>query len=120
MKEKILKLRAEGKSLREIATIVGLGKTTVDYYCNTEKKLKDQKNRRRNIKLRLVEMNGGKCNICGYNKCLAALEFHHKNPKEKEFHISRNRSFAETLMESKKCILVCSNCHHELHDKMSI
>lgn len=115
MRERILKLRSEGKTYRKIATMVGLSKTTVDYYCNTEKKLLDQRVRRRTLKQKLVELAGGKCVICGYNKCLAALDFHHKDPTIKEFTISRNRSVEETIKESKKCMLVCSNCHCELH-----
>ena len=68
-------------------------------------------------KLRLVNSLGGKCCICGYNKCLSALEFHHKNPNEKDFSISANAhiAFEKALQEAKKCILVCANCHREIH-----
>ena len=60
---------------------------------------------------------GNKCQICGYNKSIAALEFHHLNPKEKEYQLSSGncRSIQEDLEEAKKCILVCSNCHKEIH-----
>jgi hypothetical protein len=116
MKERILKLRSEGKTYREIAAIVGLSKTTVDYYCNIEKKLQDQRVRRKNIKRMLVEMAGGKCILCGYNKCLAALNFHHADSTKKDFHVSRNKNLGKTIDEMKKCILVCSNCHDEIHD----
>lgn len=59
---------------------------------------------------------GGRCIKCGYDKCIKALEFHHLDPTKKDFTIS-NRSFKlkEALEESKKCILICSNCHKELH-----
>ena len=64
----------------------------------------------------LRKSQGGKCIHCGYDKYLGALEFHHLNPNEKDFTIG-NRDFKlkECIEESKKCILVCSNCHKELH-----
>ena len=70
-------------------------------------------------KLELIRMMGGKCSCCGYNKNIAALEFHHLNPSEKDFqldsrHLS-NTSMERIMEESKKCILLCSNCHKELH-----
>lgn len=60
---------------------------------------------------------GGKCQICGYDKCYQALEFHHINPEEKEFTISynQNKSWKTMSKEIKKCTLLCSNCHRELH-----
>lgn len=68
-------------------------------------------------KQRLVNVLGGKCCICGYDKCLSALQFHHKNPEEKDFTISHNThiAFEKALDEIKKCILVCANCHREIH-----
>lgn len=68
-------------------------------------------------KQRLVNSLGGKCCICGYNRCLSALQFHHKNPEEKDFTISQNAhiGFEKALQEVKKCILVCANCHREIH-----
>ena len=64
----------------------------------------------------LRKQRGGKCEKCGYNKYLGALEFHHLNSEEKDFTIG-NRDFRlkECIQESKKCILLCSNCHKELH-----
>lgn len=74
--------------------------------------------RRRN-KIKLVEYKGGKCEICGYNKCIDALEFHHLNPEEKDFGLScgDTRSLEKLKSEADKCILVCANCHRELHFK---
>ena len=73
--------------------------------------------RRRN-KIRLVEYKGGKCEICGYNKCIDALELHHLNPNEKEFGIAgETRSLEKLKIEADKCILLCANCHRELHSK---
>ncbi len=75
--------------------------------------------RRRNIKSKLVEYKGGKCEICGYNKCIDALEFHHKDPSEKDLQISgKTKSFERLKEEADKCILVCANCHREIHSAM--
>ena|ERR1035437_155220 len=78
--------------------------------------------RRKNIKLELIKLFGGKCVRCGYKKCVGALHFHHKNPKTKKFALSARgitRAFEKTLEEAKKCILICSNCHSELHEKLA-
>lgn len=63
---------------------------------------------------------GGKCSLCGYDKCDDALQFHHIDPSKKEFSLGMKRGYKiETLREElKKCILVCSNCHIEIHYKM--
>ena len=71
---------------------------------------------RRKVKIKLVQYKGGKCECCGYCKCIEALEFHHLDPKTKEFQISGCcKSFDILKMEVNKCILVCSNCHKEIH-----
>ncbi|CAN5647456.1 hypothetical protein BH20ACI4_BH20ACI4_35300 [soil metagenome] len=76
------------------------------------------KNKRRNLKLKAVEYKGGKCSNCGYNKCVGALDFHHLNPQKKDFTISGNSGKWENLkIELDKCILLCKNCHAELHYK---
>ncbi len=78
--------------------------------------------RRDKIKLKLVEFHGGKCIICGYNKSINALEFHHRVPAEKKFSLSKNNlcySWEKILEESKKCDLLCANCHREVHDKQA-
>ena len=68
---------------------------------------------------KIKEIRGGKCIRCGYNICSKALEFHHLDPNEKDFTISNgNFKLIEALEESKKCILICSNCHRELHDNL--
>lgn len=72
--------------------------------------------RYRNFKKACVEYKGGKCERCGYSKCLWALDFHHKNPAEKLFMISSSptRSLSASVMaEIDKCLLLCSNCHRE-------
>lgn len=75
------------------------------------------KNSRTRLKERLVYVAGGKCQCCGYNKCISALEFHHINPSEKDFTIGQNTNKAWDLVkkEIKKCLLVCANCHREIH-----
>lgn len=76
--------------------------------------------RRRNIKEKAVEYKGSKCEICGYNKCIDALEFHHLDPSKKEFGIGYKgyvHSWEEVKNELDKCICLCANCHRELHAK---
>ena len=72
------------------------------------------------IKQWALEYKGSKCEKCGYNKCSEALEFQHKNPEEKDFNLSdRNLilDWQEIKKELDKCILVCANCHREIHAK---
>jgi hypothetical protein len=79
------------------------------------------KTHRENIKLKLIELKGNKCILCGYFRCIKALEFHHTNPKEKDYGISMkvgNLGLEKIKIELKKCILVCSNCHKEIHNNM--
>lgn len=73
--------------------------------------------KRRKNKVALVEYKGGKCEICGYDKCIGALEFHHINPSEKKFGLSNGnvKSLEELKKEADKCILVCNRCHSEIH-----
>lgn len=72
--------------------------------------------RRKDYASKLKIKEGGKCVRCGYDKCLSALDFHHKNPEEKDFGISDdNIKLKDAIEEVKKCILICSNCHRELH-----
>lgn len=74
------------------------------------------------IKKWVVDEKDGACIICGYNKCLDALEFHHLNPNEKEFNISdRQLKYSDWPLiktEIEKGVLVCSNCHKEIHAGM--
>ena len=79
------------------------------------------KNYRNRLKEKLVEYKGGKCEICGYDKCVEALEFHHLDPTEKEFGISSysSLSFEKAKNEVDKCVLVCANCHREIHHALN-
>lgn len=68
-------------------------------------------------KEKFVKYLGSSCKICGYSKYQGALEFHHRDPSEKDFHISQayHKSWGEVKMELDKCVLLCSNCHKEVH-----
>lgn len=79
--------------------------------------------RRQALKRILVEEAGGKCLLCGYSRCYRALEFHHLDPKTKEFqlaHRGRTRSIAKLRAEASKCVLLCSNCHAEVEAGVSV
>jgi hypothetical protein len=121
-KESILKLRAEGKSYRQIQKILGCSTGVIALHCNI-KNQERQKLRHslqsRERKERIVNLKGGKCEICGYSKCIAALDFHHKDSNEKDFNISSMmlKSFKRLDEEIGKCLLLCANCHRELHSK---
>jgi hypothetical protein len=71
-------------------------------------------------KLKLIEYKGGGCERCGYNKNVAALDFHHRDEKEKLFKIDlrniSNRSIEGLVSEVDKCDLLCANCHREEHN----
>ena len=71
-----------------------------------------------NKKQKIVYVMGGKCALCGYDKNIQALEMHHINPEEKSFTFSNTNKYhtwEETFQEMKKCILLCANCHREVH-----
>jgi DNA-binding CsgD family transcriptional regulator len=124
-----------GKSQKEISNILNINKYYIKKYIKENNikytvKNKEEKNKQKskNVinwkkekKKLLIEYKGGKCIYCGYNKCIAALEFHHKDPKEKDFSIANNSySFEKMKNEVDKCELVCSNCHREIHYGSSI
>jgi hypothetical protein len=73
--------------------------------------------RRRKVKQMLADHFGGKCVQCGYDKCIAALAFHHPD-KNKDFGIGSKGltySYQTLLEEAEKCELLCLNCHAEKH-----
>ena len=97
------------------------------YECSGESTRTDDNTRkhqktilRRNMKLQAIKLLGGKCSICGYCKCMDALEFHHEDPSIKEFKLGSGNtmSWKSYKAEALKCILVCSNCHKEIHSKL--
>jgi len=68
--------------------------------------------------MKLVKQFGGYCSVCGYNKNLSALTFHHNNEKKFKLTVRSllNRTMSKILSEAKKCILLCHNCHSEIHN----
>lgn len=74
---------------------------------------------RKIFKEKLLELKGNKCSKCGYSKCKEALEFHHLDPNKKKFSISKYESskWEDYVKEAEKCILICANCHREIHVK---
>jgi 5-methylcytosine-specific restriction endonuclease McrA len=72
--------------------------------------------RQQKVKRTLVAEAGGCCVVCGYDRCIVNLHFHHLNPAEKSFAMSAatGKSLAAYRAEAEKCILVCANCHGEL------
>lgn len=78
---------------------------------------------RRNTKLKLIICMGSKCQLCDYSKSQNALEFHHIDPSMKDFSLSQVRAnpknWGTITKELRKCILLCSNCHKEIHEGIS-
>lgn len=72
---------------------------------------------RRRVKLRLIEAFGGACGICGYSRCVSNLAFHHLDPAQKEFQVGafQSKSWDSLVTEVRKCVLLCHNCHGEVH-----
>lgn len=74
--------------------------------------------RRRRIKEMAIQYKGGGCIRCGYNKCKDALDFHHLDESKKDFSIGSSgytRSWKRVKEELNKCVLLCANCHREVH-----
>lgn len=74
--------------------------------------------RRKRIRAKALQMKGNACEVCGYHRCSAALDFHHRDPQSKEFGISAHgltRAWKKVEAEIAKCILLCANCHREVH-----
>lgn len=137
-KDKVFEMRTVRKmTYSKIAKELGISKTTVIYHSKrmgttgvlTEKLTEEQmktnarnrlKDYRKRQKEKAVEYKGGKCEKCGYNKCITALEFHHKDPDEKEFSFSKyaNNSWDKVQPELDKCALLCANCHREEHERL--
>ena len=126
--DEILKLKEYYKThtKKETADYFGVSETTVIKHSDKKRTGSDDaKNNAKNYRLKrrtllkqkAVEFKGGECDLCGYKKCIQALDFHHLDPFEKEFTIAGNYniSWKRIVNELKKCILVCSNCHREIH-----
>lgn len=72
--------------------------------------------RKKNLKQSAISYMGGGCRICGYDRSVRALHFHHLNPHEKDFNISSKATWYDIQRELEKCVLLCANCHAEVHD----
>lgn len=123
MKEQILALRAQGKSFNEIQKELGCSKSTISFHCSAGQKEKNVHRTnilRRKYKAELVALKGGKCEKCGYDRYMGALEFHHLDPSKKDFSIGdyKNSHLEKMKKEVEKCILVCANCHREIHNQI--
>lgn len=77
---------------------------------------------RKKKKSDLVKLFGGKCELCGYEKCEEVLSFHHVSPEHKDFELSGkiHCSLAMLVREAKKCVLLCANCHGEVENGISV
>lgn len=84
--------------------------------CENTKRVITQQKRKQEA----IEYLGGKCSVCGYDNFYGALEFHHKNPSEKEADWSTMKkwSLEKIKKELDKCICVCANCHREIHNEI--
>jgi transposase-like protein len=84
--------------------------------CNSKRTIKREKDGKK----RCVDYMGGCCSICGYDKCIRALEFHHLDPSKKSKEYRRRFklwNFERQKKELENCIIVCSNCHREIHNQ---
>lgn len=106
------------KSINEFGKTNRKGKPGLQSWCKKCQNLNTGE-RMRLVKAQAVAYLGGKCQICNYSKCLDALDFHHRDPKEKEFNICsvKSRNFEGIKKELDKCDLLCSNCHREIHSE---
>ena len=119
-------------TLTETRKYFNIGLTTLKTILNKKRKIltdderkgynyQHVKNFRQKNKERAIEYKGGECVRCGYKKCNSALEFHHTDPNEKDFGPSSNMNIAweKLKKELDKCILVCANCHREIHEELN-
>ncbi len=96
-------------------------KETRKYADRREYMIKAVSKRRKKLREMAITYGGGKCALCGYERCSDALEFHHLDSSKKDFAISQGgmtRSWEKTKAEIDKCVLVCANCHRELHNNI--
>lgn len=126
-KDRIIELNKQGLSENEIIEILQCSRGLISYHLNDEYRARHKeksrllkKKTRADEKEELVNKFGGKCQICSYLKCHHALNFHHLIKEGKKFAISDSicrfkKSTKELEEELKKCILICSNCHAEIH-----
>ena len=86
--------------------------------CNSKKTA----GRARKFKVKCVAYKGGKCEMCGYDKCVGSMDFHHTDPTQKDFGIASQKGRVLTdriKAELDKCKFLCANCHREEHYRLS-
>lgn len=127
LRQQIIKLKKNHPTwgYKKISQELKCDSSTVRYHLNAEyrkKQLAFRVNRRLSKKKILVSEMGGKCEKCGYNRSIKALQFHHKNPHKKEYTISERQDFSieKVRREVRKCVLVCANCHFEIHESLKL
>lgn len=111
---------------KEFETKIGGGSRKYCFECSPSYPKNGDKTKtitaiRQAMKKEAVKRCGGKCSICGYDKSIRALEFHHQDPTQKDFGLAANgvaHSWEKFWQEAQKCILVCSNCHAEIHEQL--
>jgi hypothetical protein len=72
--------------------------------------------RHRKVRALLLAEAGGRCALCGYDRCTINLHFHHVDPSSKVFavNMAAGKSLAAFRAEAAKCVLLCANCHGEV------
>lgn len=108
----------QGRNNRDLVTVLGRERTP-----GNEKYRRWQEKARRERKALLVAQCGGKCATCGYDRCVAALEFHHRDPTTKRFNLGKDnllKAWSLVLAEAQKCDLLCANCHRELEERLRL
>lgn len=107
------------KNIKNIKDFTPLKQRHRLHYICKKCRNKVQKEHHKINKEKAINLKGGKCSICGYSKCRNALEFHHVNEKEYDMSKLLKKSWKmnkeKILKELDKCMLVCSNCHREIH-----
>lgn len=119
-------------TIEECMVKFNLGKSTIIKHTeNKHVKLSDEELKIRNyqkvktfrqkLKEKAIEYKGGCCEKCGYDRCNSALEFHHLDPNEKDFGIGSYSvlSWEKIKPELDKCVMVCANCHREIHEELN-
>ncbi len=133
IREEVLNFYKDVNSLRKTAEYFKTSRDNIRKYITDEEINFNKKNKilktksqavvdwRKRKKIELVKYKGGCCEKCGYNKSYEVLQFHHINPNEKDFTISGKSYSVERLKkEVDKCILVCANCHREIHEELKL
>lgn len=118
----------DGNSLRAVQRQFGWSRVTLIKYLVTRqpKNISNEERRKRAVnrvvswrqrtKQKLVDYKGGKCQICGYNRWVGNLAFHHRDPSKKDFTITaKTIAFDKLKTEVDKCVLLCHVCHGEVH-----